>query len=73
MGRTKARASIGRSHWRVLHRGSEFENPAWVHECLVGDPEKRFVRSRYRLVHEMPMIVNDNPQPVPSPIGEPPP
>ena len=56
-----------------MHRGSEFENPAWVHKCLVGDPEKRFVRSQYRLVHEMPMIVNDNPQPVPSPIGEPPP
>jgi len=56
-----------------LHRGSEFENRAWVRECLFGDPEKGFVRNQYRLVNEMPMIVNDNSQPVPSPIGEPPP
>jgi len=67
MGRTAARALAG------LASRQRIRNPAWVHKCLVADPEKRFVRSQYPLVHEMPMIVNDNPQPVPSPIGEPPP
>jgi hypothetical protein len=58
-----------RGHWRVLHRGSEFEKNAWVRKCLVGDPDKGFVSNTYRLRHELPMIVNDNPPPVQPPLG----
>jgi predicted transcriptional regulator len=56
-----------------LHRGSEFDNRAWMGKRLVGDPGKGFVRSQYRLVNEMPMIVSDDSQPFPPRIGEPPP
>jgi hypothetical protein len=35
-----------RGHWRILHRGSEFDNRAWMGKCLVGDAEKGFVRSQ---------------------------
>jgi hypothetical protein len=45
-----------RGHWRVLHRRSEFEKQAWVRRCLVGDPNKGFVRTQYRLVHESPVL-----------------
>ena len=56
MGRKKARASIGRAGTGgSCIAAANFENPAWAHKCLVGDPEKGFVRSQYRLVHEMPM------------------
>jgi hypothetical protein len=41
-----------RGHWRVLHRGSEFEGKAWVRKCLVGDPSKGFIGKQYRLVRE---------------------
>jgi hypothetical protein len=51
-----------RGHWRVLHRGSEFESTAWVRMCLVGDPSKGFVGKSYKLVHEQTMIVPVEPQ-----------
>lgn len=39
-----------RGHHRTLHRGSEFEKITWVRPCLVGDPDKGFIRrSSYRL------------------------
>lgn len=49
-----------RGHWRVLHRGSEFESMAWVRRCLVGDPERGFVRTDYRLTNEMPMLTKSS-------------
>lgn len=45
-----------RSHWRVLHRGSEFESQVVVRKCLVGDPAKGFIRKSYRLTHGLPML-----------------
>lgn len=45
-----------RGHHRVIHRFSEFERSVWVKRCLVGDPDKGFVRKQYRLVHELPML-----------------
>lgn len=49
-----------RGHWRVLHRGSEFESKTWVRRCLVGDPSLGFVRKDYRLTHELPMITHES-------------
>jgi len=41
-----------RGHWRVYHRGSNFEQTGWVQRCLVGDPAKGYQRNtQYRLVH----------------------
>jgi hypothetical protein len=41
-----------RGHWRVYHRGSNFEQTGWVQRCLVGDPAKGYCRNtQYRLVH----------------------
>lgn len=45
-----------RGHWRTLYRGSEFESRARVRPHLVGDPDRGFIRSSYRLVNEMPMM-----------------
>jgi hypothetical protein len=45
-----------RGHWRVLHRGSEFEDKAWVNKCLVGDPAKGFVRKIYNLTNQLPLM-----------------
>jgi hypothetical protein len=45
-----------RGHWRMLHRGSEFEGRAWVRPCLVGDPDKGFVKSAYRLTNNQNML-----------------
>jgi hypothetical protein len=45
-----------RGHWRVLHRGSEFESKAWVRKCLVGDPARGYAAKGYRLVKETPLI-----------------
>lgn len=45
-----------RGHWRLLHRGSEFENQTWVKRCLVGDPDRGFVHKDYRLTWRPPMI-----------------
>jgi hypothetical protein len=44
-----------RGHSRTLHRGSEFESSTWVRRCLVGDPDKGFVKGTYKLVHRLPM------------------
>jgi hypothetical protein len=45
-----------RGHWRVLHRGSEFESKAWVRRCLVGDPSRGSVHKDYRVVWRQPML-----------------
>jgi hypothetical protein len=45
-----------RGHWRVLHRGSEFEDRAWVKKCLVGNPDRGYAAKRYRLVKEPPLL-----------------
>lgn len=45
-----------RGHSRLLHRGSEFEKETWVSPCLVGDPDKGFLRTAYRLVDHQRMI-----------------
>jgi hypothetical protein len=45
-----------RGHWRVLHRGSEFESRAWVRRCLVGDPSRGSVHKDYRIVWNQPML-----------------
>jgi hypothetical protein len=50
-----------RGHWRLNHRGSEFEKNTWVRKCLVGDPNKGFVGKSYRLVHDVPMIKSTEP------------
>lgn len=44
-----------RGHHRVLWRGSEFEKKTWVRRCLVGDPDKGFIKSDYRLTMHLPM------------------
>ncbi len=44
-----------RGHWRTLHRGSEFESRTWVKKCLVGDPNKGFTESTYRVTSHMPL------------------
>jgi hypothetical protein len=44
-----------RGHQRILWRGSEFERRTWVRRCLVGDPDKGFVTTGYRLVSHLPM------------------
>lgn len=46
-----------RGHWRVLHRGSEFESKIRVKHCLVGDPAKGYAAKGYRLVRESRLIV----------------
>lgn len=45
-----------RGHWKVLHRGSEFEKRAWWSKTLVGDPDKGYVKRNYKLVSELPML-----------------
>ena len=45
-----------RGHWRINHRGSEFESRSWIRRCLVGDPDKGFVRKAYRLVDQPSLI-----------------
>lgn len=45
-----------RGHWRVNFRGSEFETSRWINKCLVGDPDKGFVKKSYRLVNYQPML-----------------
>lgn len=52
-----------RGHWRVLHRGSEFESRAWVNKCLVGDLERGFIAKDYRLVWHQPMLQPIEPAP----------
>lgn len=41
-----------RGHYRVNHRGSEFEGRTWVKKCLVGDPSKGFVGKNYQIVNQ---------------------
>jgi len=45
-----------RGHWRVIHRGSEFESRTWVRRCLVGDPDAGYVQKDYRVVWQPPML-----------------
>lgn len=45
-----------RGHWRVNFRGSEFERSKWINKCLVGDPDKGFVKKNYKLVNYHPMV-----------------
>jgi hypothetical protein len=45
-----------RGHWRVLHRGSEFESKAWVRRCLVGDASRGAIRKDYRVIWTPPML-----------------
>jgi hypothetical protein len=47
-----------RGHHRTLYRGSEREFETWVRPCLVGDPDKGFVRSSYRLTSDRAVIAN---------------
>lgn len=50
-----------RGHWRILHRGSEFESQTWVRRCLVGDPERGFIHKDYRLTWMPPMLEHEQP------------
>jgi hypothetical protein len=45
-----------RGHWRIMHRGSEFESKAWVRRCLVGDPARGSIHKDYRVVWRQPML-----------------
>jgi hypothetical protein len=47
-----------RGHWRVLHRGSEFEGRTWVKRCLVGDPSRGAIHKDYRLIWSPSMLSN---------------
>lgn len=49
-----------RGHWRILHRGSEFQTKAWVTKCLVGDIERGFVTKSYKLTWQQPMLKPTN-------------
>lgn len=43
-----------RGHYRVYHRGSEFEKRGWARKCLVGDPSRGFcLNTSYRLVNSI--------------------
>lgn len=46
-----------RGHWRVLHRGSEFEDKTWVRKCLVGDPAKGFLSHKEYQLRGTPLPV----------------